>query len=65
MDSAGVSLLGRPPNDADTQAGQEIAALIAQGNTAAFSEEAGFNLYVGRDVITNPTQLLNLYQNNA
>jgi hypothetical protein len=41
-----------------------IARLIAQGETAAFSEEAGFNFYVGRDVITNPTQLLNLYNNN-
>jgi hypothetical protein len=65
VDSAGVSLLGRPPTAADTAAGQAIATLVAQGETAAFSEEAGFNLYLGRDVITNPTQLLNLYQNNA
>jgi 4-amino-4-deoxy-L-arabinose transferase-like glycosyltransferase len=65
VDSAGVSLLGRPPTAADTAAGQAIAALVAQGETAAFSEEAGFNLYLGRDVITNPTQLLNLYQNDA
>ena len=65
IDSAGVSLLGRPPNAADTAAGQTIAALIAQGNTAAFSEEAGFNLFIGQDVVTNPTQLLNLYNNNA
>ena len=42
-----------------------IAALIAQGETPAFSEDAGFNLFVGRDVVTNPTQLLNLYNNNA
>ncbi|MCA9991390.1 MAG: hypothetical protein KDE29_10340, partial [Anaerolineales bacterium] len=34
------------------------------GQTPAFSEEAGFNLYTGRDVVTNPTQLLNLYNNN-
>lgn len=65
IDSAGVSLLGRPPNAADTAAGKAIAALIAEGNTAAFSEEAGFNLFIGRDVVTNPTQLLNLYNNNA
>jgi 4-amino-4-deoxy-L-arabinose transferase-like glycosyltransferase len=65
VDSAGVSLLGRLPTAEDTAAGQAIAALVAQGETAAFSEEAGFNLYLGRDVITNPTQLLNLYQNNA
>jgi 4-amino-4-deoxy-L-arabinose transferase-like glycosyltransferase len=65
IDSAGVSLLGRPPNANDTAAGKQIAALIAQGKTAAFAEDAGFNLYLGRDVVTNPTQLLNLYQNNA
>jgi hypothetical protein len=65
VDAAGVSLLGRPPNAADTAAGKQIAALIAAGETAAFSEDAGFNLFLGRDVVTNPTQLLNLYNNNA
>lgn len=64
VDSAGVGLLGRPPQTEDTEAGRAIAARIAAGETAAFSEEAGFNLYAGRDVITNPTQLLNLYNNN-
>lgn len=65
VDSAGVSLLGRPPNAEDRAAGKAIAALIAEGKTAAFSEDAGFNLYLGRDVVTNPTQLLNLYNNQA
>ena len=65
VDSAGVSLLGRPPSAADTAAGIAFANKILEGETAAFSEDAGFNFYVGRDVVTNPTQLLNLYQNNA
>jgi 4-amino-4-deoxy-L-arabinose transferase-like glycosyltransferase len=65
VDSAGVSLLGRPPDARDTVAGKAIAALVAEGETAAFSEDAGFNLYLGRDVVTNPTQLLNLYSNDA
>ena len=65
VDDAGVSLLGRPPNRADTEAGLAITEMIAQGETAAFAEDAGFNLYLGREVITNPTQLLNLYNNNA
>lgn len=65
VDSAGVSLLGRPPNTADTAAGIQIAQLIAKGETAAFAEDAGFNFYLGRDIITNPTQLLNLYNNGA
>ena len=65
VDDAGVSLLGRPPDHADTEAGLEIIKLISKGETAAFAEDAGFNLYLGRDVISNPTQLLNLYNNNA
>lgn len=65
VDAAGVSLLGRPPNAADKAAGLRIVALVAEGETSAFAEDAGFNLYLGRDVVTNPTQLLNLYQNNA
>lgn len=64
VDSAGVGLLGRPPTAEDTEAGKEIAAYVSRGTTAAFSEEAGFNLYAGREVVTNPTQLLNLYLNN-
>ena len=64
VDSAGVSLLGRPPTAADTAAGEQITELVRAGKTAAFSEEAGFNLRAGRDVVTNPTQLLNLYNND-
>lgn len=64
VDSAGVGLIGRPPNSADTAAGVAISELIAQGDTAAFGEDAGFNFYLGRDIITNPTQLLNLYNND-
>jgi hypothetical protein len=63
VDAAGVGLLGRPPNEEDTEAGRTIAAYVAASDTPAFSEEAGFNLYVDRDVVTNPTQLLNLYNN--
>lgn len=63
VDSAGVSLLGRPPSQEDTAAGVQIAELVRMGETPAFSEDAGFNFYVGRDVITNPPYLLNLYEN--
>ncbi|MBE7529753.1 MAG: hypothetical protein HS099_08495 [Ardenticatenaceae bacterium] len=45
VDAAGVSLLGRPPNAADTAAGKAIAAAIAQGNTAAFGEDAVSTLH--------------------
>jgi len=63
VDSAGVGLIGRPPNSEDTAAGVAISKLISEGDTAAFGEDAGFNFYLGRDIITNPTQLLNLYNN--
>ena len=53
-------LIGRPPTVEDRLAGEQIAAEILQAETPAFSEEAGFNLYVGREVVTNPTQLRNL-----
>ena len=65
VDDAGVSLLGRPPNEEDNRAGFMITNLISQGTTPAFSEDAGFNILLGREVITNPTQLLNLYNNGA
>ncbi len=65
VDSA-FTLVGRPPTEEDTNAGIHIAHLISQaGDSPAFSEEAGFNLFLGRDVVTNPTQLLNLYNNDA
>jgi hypothetical protein len=64
VDSAGVSLLGRLPTAADTAAGMEITEHILAGETAAFSEDAGFNFRAGRAIVTNPTQLLNLYNNN-
>ena len=63
VDAAGVGLLGRPPKEEDAAAGWAIVDHILEGETAAFSEEAGFNLAAGRDVVTNPTQLLNLYNN--
>jgi hypothetical protein len=59
VDKAFISL-GRPPTAEDTAGGIAIANKILEGETPAFSEEAGFNLYVGRDVVTNPTQLRNL-----
>jgi len=64
VDSAGVSLLGRPPNREDTAAGMQIADMVRRGNTPAFSEDAGFNFYTERDVVTNPPYLLNLYEND-
>lgn len=45
----------------DTQAGHQIADLIRQSDRPVLSEEAGFSMVAGREVIANPTQLRNLY----
>ncbi len=64
VDTVGPSLLGRPPSQADREAGDRIITLLGEGGLV-FSEEAAFNLWAGRPVVTNPTQLLNLYKNNV
>lgn len=62
VDSAGYSLLGRPPTAEDSAAGRRIAAAV-QKSGLALSEDAGFSIYAGADVVSNPTQLRNLYLN--
>ena len=37
---------------------------MAEGDRPAISEDAAFSIWAGKDVITNPTQLKNLYENN-
>ena len=44
----------------DHAAGAEIVRLISESEAPVLSEEAGFTLAAGRDVVTNPTQLRNL-----
>lgn len=44
----------------DHAAGAEIVRLIEESDKPVLSEEAGFTLAAGRDVVTNPTQLRNL-----
>jgi 4-amino-4-deoxy-L-arabinose transferase-like glycosyltransferase len=65
VDSVGPTLLGNPPTAADTAAGQRIAAYVRSAGAPPLSEEAGFSFYAGADVVTNPTQLRNLYLNGV
>ncbi len=62
-DSVGYTQIGRPPTRADTEAGVRIAGYIESDPRPAMSEDAGFSIYAGREVVGNPTQLLNLYNN--
>lgn len=59
----GYARLGQIPTEADVEAGQRIVAYIESTDSPVLSEEAGFQLAAGREVITNPTQLKNLYDN--
>lgn len=57
----GYANIGYFLSDEDTQAGYHIVELIQNTDSPVMSEEAGFSMVAGRDVITNPTQLRNLY----
>jgi hypothetical protein len=59
-DVGGYAQIGHFTTPEDLAAGQRIVARILSDPRPTLSEEAGFSLAAGRDVITNPTQLLNL-----
>lgn len=57
----GYARIGYFLTDADWQAGAEILRLIDATEEPVLSEEAGFTIAAGREVVTNPTQLRNLH----
>ncbi len=59
----GYARVGQIPTEADVQAGWRIVEYVESSEKPALSEEAGFALAAGREVVTNPTQLQNLYNN--
>ena len=62
-DSGGYTQLGHLLTAADYAAGEQILDYVHTADGPALSEEAAFSLLAGEPVVTNPTQLLNLYQN--
>lgn len=62
-DSQGYTQLGRPPNAIDIAQGMKIAAFVKASPGPILSEEAAFPLMAGKDVVTDPSHLLNLYEN--
>lgn len=56
----GYARIGHFLTQADIEAGYAIVERIRATDSLVLSEEAGFNIVAGREVITNPTQLLNL-----
>jgi hypothetical protein len=61
----GYTQVGHLPTAEDTAAGDRIAALIKATGKPAFTEEALLALRADQPVVTNPTQLLNLWNNHA
>lgn len=62
-DAMGYTQLGHPLTVDDYAAGEEILSYVRTADGPVFSEEAMFSLLAGQPVATNPTQLLNLYNN--
>ena len=62
-DSAGYTQLGHIPADYDHAAAARIQDLVNRAPGPALTEEATWAMRAGKDVVTNPTQLLNLYKN--
>ncbi len=63
-DSIGYTQLGHLMDNADTVNGFEMVKIITSAKGPVWSEEAMLTLTAGRDVVTNPTQLLNLSKSN-
>jgi hypothetical protein len=61
--AGGYADIGHLTTQADIDAGWQIVEMVRATDKPVLSEEAAFNLLGGKDVITNPTQLLNLANN--
>ncbi len=57
----GYAQIGQFTTAEDVAAGYEIVEAIQNTPTHVISEDAGFSMVAGREVITNPTQLRNLW----
>ncbi|CAG0936929.1 hypothetical protein TFLX_05826 [Thermoflexales bacterium] len=64
-DSLGYTQVGHLPTAEDTAAGDRIVSMIKATGKPVLSEEALLALRADQPVVTNPTQLLNLWNNQA
>ena len=60
--AGGYADIGHLTTQADIDAGWHIVAEVKATDKPVLSEDAAFDLLAGKQVIANPTQLLNLYQ---
>jgi hypothetical protein len=61
--AGGYADIGHLTTVQDIAAGYEIVALIREAEAPVMTEDAGFNIVAGEQVISNPTQLKNLDEN--
>ena len=64
-DAIGYTQVGHFPTEADAAAGDRIVDTIRLTDKPALTEEALLALRADQPVVTNPTQLLNLWNNRA
>ncbi len=62
-DAVGYTQVGHLMLPRDYEGGARIMAHVQATPGLVFSEEAAFTMLAGKPVVTNPTQLLNLYNN--
>lgn len=62
-DSVGYSQVGHFMQPRDYVSGARIMEYLAATDKPVLSEEAAFTMLAGKPVVSNPTQLLNLYNN--
>jgi hypothetical protein len=62
--AGGYADIGHLTTQEDIEAGWRIVELVRAAEGPVLNEEAAFNLLAGKEVITNPTQLLNLWKND-
>lgn len=65
FDSIGYTQVGHLPTDDDARNGDRIVTYVRSNARPSLTEEAMFALRAGKPVVTNPTQLLNLWNNAA
>jgi hypothetical protein len=59
----GYADIGHFVTQADVDAGWQLVELIRATDGPVITEDAAFSIQAGKDVVTNPTQLRNLYLN--
>jgi hypothetical protein len=61
--AGGYADIGHFTTQEDIDAGWRIVEMVKETDKPVLSEDAAFNILAGKEVVTNPTQLLNLANN--